>query len=123
VLDGTVGYRLVRLTFGPRSQLSLDIGAFTPLQGGPSPAVILQGATPPGGMVLPRLPQGPNQGRGENVLLLVGPVPPAAGGSVTSAPPAGGGRASAAPPTADSVATQRADVLRRGYALVLFNTL
>ena len=28
---------------------------------------------------LPRLPQGPNQGRGENVLLLVGPVPPAAG--------------------------------------------
>ena len=76
VLDGTVKYRLVRLTFGPRSQLSLDIGVFTPVKGGPFPAVILQGGTPPGGTVLPRLPQGPNQGRGENVLLLVGPVPP-----------------------------------------------
>ena len=76
VLDGTVKYRLVRLTFGPKSQLSLDIGVFTPVEGGPFPAVILQGGTPPGGVVLPRLPQGPNQGRGENVLLLVGPAPP-----------------------------------------------
>ncbi len=73
VLDGTVKYRLVRLTFGPKSQLGLDIGVFTPVTGGPFPAVILQGGTPPGGTVLPRLPQGPNQGRGENVLLLVGP--------------------------------------------------
>ncbi len=121
VLDGTVKYRLVRLTFGPKSQLSLDIGVFTPVKGGPFPAVILQGGTPPGGAVLPRLPQGPNQGRGENVLLLVGPVPPAAGGPATSAAPARGGRGSAAPPTAASLATQRADVLRRGYALVLFN--
>ncbi len=109
VLDGTVKYRLVRLTFGPTSQLNLDIGVFTPVKGGPFPAVILQGGTPPGGSVLPRLPQGPNQGRGENVLLLVGPAP------------TGGSRSSAAPPTAASVATQRADVLKRGYALVLFN--
>ena len=121
VLDGTVKYRLVRLTFGPRSQLSLDIGVLTPSEGGPFPAVILQGGTPPGGMVLPRLPQGPNQGRGENVLLLVGPVPPAAGEPATSAAPAGGGRGPAAPPTAAAVATQRADVLKRGYAVVLFN--
>ncbi|RPI51449.1 MAG: hypothetical protein EHM55_18930, partial [Acidobacteria bacterium] len=122
VLDGTVRYRLIRLTFGPKAQLSLDIGVFTPMKGGPFPAVILQGGTPPGGTVLPRLAQGPNQGRGENVLLLVGPAPSvAAGASATSAPPARGGRGSAAPPTAASVATQRADVLRRGYALVLFN--
>jgi hypothetical protein len=121
VLDGTVKYRLVRLTFGPQSQLGLDIGMFTPVTGGPFPAVILQGGTPPGGTVLPRLPQGPNQGRGENVLLLVGPAPSAAGDSATSAAPARGGRGSAAPPTAASIATQRADVLRRGYALVLFN--
>jgi len=121
VLDGTVKYRLVRLTFGPTSQLSLDIGVFTPVKGGPFPAVILQGGTAPGGTVLPRLPQGPNQGRGENVLLLVGPAPPAAGGPATSAAPPGGGRGPAAPPTAASVATQRADVLKRGYALVLFN--
>jgi hypothetical protein len=121
VLEGTVKYRLVRLTFGPKSQLSLDIGVFTPVKGGPFPAVILQGGTPPGGMVLPRLPQGPNQGRGENVLLLVGPVPDATGGPAMSTAPAGRGRGSAAPPTAASVATQRADVLKRGYALVLFN--
>ena len=120
VLDGTVKYRLVRLTFGPKSQLGLDIGVFTPVTGGPFPAVILQGGTPPGGTVLPRLPQGPNQGRGENVLLLVGPVPPAVG-PATSEAPARGGRGSAAPPTAASIATQRADVLKRGYALVLFN--
>jgi hypothetical protein len=120
VLDGTVKYRLVRLTFGPKSQLGLDIGVFTPVTGGRFPAVILQGGTPPGGTVLPRLPQGPNQGRGENVLLLVGPAPSAAD-SATSTAPAREGRGSAAPPTAASIAAQRADVLRRGYALVLFN--
>jgi len=99
----------------------LDVGVFTPVTGGPFPAVILQGGTPPGGTVLPRLPQGPNQGRGENVLLLVGPVPQAAPDAVASAAPARGGRGPAAPPTAASIAAQRADVLKRGYALVLFN--
>ena len=81
VLDGTVRYRLIRLTFGPKEQLGLDIGVFTPVKGGPFPAVILPGGTPPGGTVLPRLPQGPNQGRGENVLLMVGPVPSPASAS------------------------------------------
>jgi hypothetical protein len=114
VLDGAARYRLVHLTFGPREQLSLDIGIFTPAQGGPFPAIILQGGTPPGGAMLPRLPQGPNQGKGENVLLLVGPAP-------TASAPAPAGRGPAAPATPDSLARQRADVLRRGYALVLFN--
>src|SRR4051812_16444255 len=41
VLDGAVRYRLVRLTFGPARKLSLEIGIFTPAQGGPFPAVIL----------------------------------------------------------------------------------
>lgn len=99
VLDGTVRYRLVRLTFGPTSSLSLDVGIFTPVEGGPFPAVILQGGTPPGGTVLPRLPQGPNQGRGENVLMLVGPAPPAVGAPPASTPPVLGGRASAEPAT------------------------
>ncbi len=117
VLDGTVKYRLIRLTFGPQEQLGLDIGVFTPIKGGPFPTVILQGGTPPGGTVLPRLPQGPNQGRGENVLLLVGPVP----SPNASAEPARGGRGPVAPPTAAAVAEQRAEILRRGYALVLFN--
>ncbi|MBN9661780.1 MAG: hypothetical protein J0H49_26530 [Acidobacteria bacterium] len=115
VLDGTVGYRLVRLTFGPGSKLELNIGIFTPVEGGPFPAIILQGGTPPGATPLPRLPQGPNQGRGEDVLLLVGPAP-----STATAPPSP--RPSAPGPlTAGALAAQRADLFRRGYALVLFN--
>jgi len=110
VRDGKVKYQLVHLTFGPEEKLGLDIGVFTPASGGPFPAIVLQGGTPPGGTVLPRLPQGPNQGRGEDVLLIVGPGearPPARGG-----PPAA---------TAEGIATQRAEVFRRGYALVIFN--
>jgi len=114
VLDGRVKYRLVHLTFGPERKLSLSIGVFTPLEGGPFPAIILQGGTPPGASPLLRLPQGPNQGRGENVLLLVGPGP-AAG---ASSPPRG---PSGAPANAQAMASQRADVFQRGYALVVFN--
>jgi putative nucleotidyltransferase with HDIG domain len=109
VLDGTVNYRLVRLTFGPADKLELNIGIFTPASGGPFPTVIQQAGTPPGAEPLPRLPQGPNQGRGENVLLLVGPG---------DAPPR---PTPTAPTTAQSIATQRAGLFRRGYALVVFN--
>src|SRR5262249_40024667 len=126
VLDGTVNYRLVRLTFGPAEKLGLDIGIFTPAAGGPFPAIILQGGTPPGAAAPPRLPQGPHQGRGESVLLLVGP---ATGSEPAATPPASGNPAGAtsvrgrfnAPVTAQATAAQRADVFRRGYALVLFN--
>jgi len=124
VLDGTVHYRLVHLTFGPAEKLALDIGIFTPSAVGPFPAIILQGGTPPGGAVLPRLPQGPNQGKGEDVLLLVGPgatpVAPVSdtAGATASTRPAGRGFP---PPTAESMANQRADIFRRGYALVVFN--
>ena len=114
VLDGTVRYRLVHLTFGPSDKLSLDIGIFTPARGGPFPAIILQGGTPPGGTALPRLPQGPNQGRGEDVLLLVGPAP------ASNAAAAPGGRGFPVP-TAESMAAQRADLFKRGYALVVYN--
>jgi hypothetical protein len=120
VLDGTVKYRLVRLRFGPEARLGLDIGVFTPAKDGPFPAVILQARTPPGGVVLPRLPQGPNQGRGENVLVLVGPAPqPAAGSATAPAAPIVPGSSGQA--TAASIARERADVFRRGYALVVFN--
>jgi hypothetical protein len=124
VLDGAVRYRLVHLSFGPSEKLALDVGIFTPGQGGPFPAIILQGGTPPGGTVLPRLPQGPNQGRGEDVLLLVGqgpvPIPPVSdtAGATASTRPAGRGFPQ---PTAESMAAQRADLFRRGYALVIFN--
>ena len=116
VLDGGVKYRLVHLTFGPAEKLSLNIGIFTPASGGPFPAIILQGGTPPGAPALPRLPQGPNQGRGQDVLLLVGPAPTEA-----SAVPGRAGRGFGGPVTAASMAGQRAEVLRRGYALVVFN--
>src|SRR5580698_191104 len=85
VLNGTVRYRLVHLTFGPKESLSLDIGIFTPTGGGPAPALISPSGSPPGATPLPHLPQGPNQGKGEDVLLMVGPATPA---PVTSPPPA-----------------------------------
>lgn len=126
VAGGTVQYRLVHLSFGPGEKLGLDIGIFTPTTGGRFPAIISQAGTPPGGAVLPRLPQGPNQGRGEDVLMLVGPVPdpaavPVAGpvipGQVAAAP---GGRGAV---TADSIASSatNAELFRRGYALVMYN--
>src|SRR5262252_6163029 len=73
VLDGAVNYRLVHLTFGPGEKLFLDVGIFTPTNGGPFPAIIYQNGTPPEAKPLPRLAQGPNQGRGQDVLLVVGP--------------------------------------------------
>lgn len=121
VLDGAVQYRLVHLTFGPAEKLALDIGIFTPAQGGPFPAIILQGGIPPGGTALPRLPSGPNQGRGEDVLVIVGPGPSA---PVAPVADTAGSTASTRPfpqATAQSMALQRADVFRRGYALVIFN--
>jgi len=121
-LDGSVKYRLVHLTFGPGENLSLNIGIFTPASGGPSPTIILQGGTPPGAPALPRLPQGPNQGRGEDVLLLVGPAPDAGRSAAKGGPaPNGAGRGFGGPVTAESMAAQRSDVFRRGYALVVFN--
>src|SRR5882672_9045183 len=69
-----VRYRLVHLTFGPNDSLSLDIGIFTPVTGGPFPAVIMPGGTPPDATPLSRLPQGPGQGTGVDALLKVGPA-------------------------------------------------
>jgi hypothetical protein len=108
-LDGQVRYRRVRLSFGPGKQLALDIGIFTPAEGGPFPAVISPGGTPPGATPLPRQPNGPNQGRGENVLLMVGPGP-------TPVEPR-----QPAPASAEEMARRHADLFRRGYALVIFN--
>jgi hypothetical protein len=119
VLDGAVKYRLVHLTFGPAEKLGLDIGIFTPAGGGPFPAIILQSGTPPGGATLPRLAPGPTQGRGLDVLLVVGPATDAAPAAAASRAPAKGGRGE--PATAQSIANQYANVFHRGYALVTFN--
>jgi hypothetical protein len=135
VAEGRVKYRLVHLTFGPGEKLSLDIGIFTPSEGGPFPAIILQGGVPPGGAVLPRLPSGPNQGRGQDVLLLVGRgatpntsatnAPPSSGTEMAAAPatsPPGGAKGNPfGPQTAETIAARNAEIFRRGYALVQFN--
>ena len=111
VLDGTVKYRQVHLTFGPSRKLALDIGIFTPVTGARFPAIILQSGSVPGAPILPRLPQGANQGRGQDVLLIVAPARP------TSALPVGAGPGQ----SAARMASDRAEVFRRGYALVVYN--
>jgi hypothetical protein len=113
VMNGKVKYRLVHLTFGPKESLSLDIGIFTPAGGGPVPAVISPSGSPPGATPLPRLAQGPNQGRNEDVLLLVGPGPQPAGAGAGRGPGRG-------PRTAESVATG-SPVLAHGFAFVTFD--
>ena len=74
LMGGKVKYRLVHLTFGPNASLSLDIGIFTPVGSGPVPAVISPSGTPPGAKALSRLPQGANQGKGQDALLVTGPL-------------------------------------------------
>jgi hypothetical protein len=135
--NGKVKYRLVHLTFGPRESLSLDIGIFTPAAGGPFPAVISPSGSPPGATPLPRLPQGPTQGRGLDVLLVVGPESqpsgvstgiarggePAAVANPAANQPAGRGPArggSGGPRDPETTAANN-PVLAHGFAFVTFN--
>jgi hypothetical protein len=112
VLAGKAKYRLVKLSFGPGRKLELYIGIFTPSNAkGPFPAIISQASTPPGAPSLPRSPQGPNQGKGEDVLIMVG------GG----AKPSANSPFNRPAPSAEQIATTRSDVLERGYALVIYN--
>ena len=113
VLDGKVKYRLVHLTFGPNESLSLNIGIFTPATGGPFPAVISPSGTPPGATALPRLAQGPGQGKGLDVLLAVGPA--TAPASPTTRRGGFGG-----PQDAESIAA-RNPALAHGFAYVIFD--
>jgi hypothetical protein len=113
VLDGKAVYRLVRLTFGPNSSLTLHAGLLVPAGKGPHPAVVMMGSTPPGAPELKRLPPGPNQGRGQNVLTVVGPGPDS-----KSAPAPAMFRG---PATAEASAQRHAAVVERGYAVAMFN--
>jgi Abhydrolase family len=117
VMDGKVKYRLVHLTFGPQESLSLDIGIFTPIAGGPFPTLISPNGSPPGATPLARLPQGPGQGRGVNALLAIGPSPqPAEAANGRGAAPGGFG----GPANAESIAS-RNQALAHGFAFVTFN--
>ena len=117
LLNGKARYRLVHLTFGPRESLSLDIGVFTPAEGGPFPALISPSGSPPGATPLPRLPQGPTQGKGLDVLLVVGTVPSANATPAAGAAPAGRGFPAR---TAESIAASN-PALAHGFAFVTFN--
>jgi len=143
LLDGKVKYRLVHLTFGPSESLSLDIGIFTPVGDNHAPTLISPSGTPPGATPLPRLPQGVNQGRNEDVLLVTGPAAPGAGAPRGPAPNGAGGapvagmggpaaapgapavgaaprRAFGAPRTAAQIAETN-QAIQHGYAFVTFN--
>jgi hypothetical protein len=140
LMDGKVRYRLVHLTFGPNDSLSLDIGIFTPATGGPFPTLVSPSGTPPGATPLPHLAQGANQGRNEDVLLVVGPMTDQGGrgamqgGAMQGGPPtasAPGGLAGApganrppmrafGPRTAEQIAESN-PALAHGFAFVTFN--
>jgi hypothetical protein len=131
LMDGKVKYHLVHLTFGPNDSLSLDIGIFTPATGGPFPALVSPSGTPPGAKALPRLPQGANQGRNQDVLLVTGP---AAAGATPDGMPGGGSPGGAGGPggangqrprafgprTAEQIAESN-PALAHGFAFVIFN--
>jgi hypothetical protein len=123
-----VRYRLIHLTFGPDQKLFLDVGILTPEGAGPVPVVIQPGFEPPGGQQLAKLPAGPTQGRGSDILLVVGStVPP----ELAAESARGGARAAGGPPgprlggqisTAQALAERAALVLNHGFGYVLFNT-
>ena len=123
VLNGKYKYRLVHLTFGPNESLSLDIGIFTPVDNNHVPTLISPSGTPPGATPLPRLAQGANQGRNEDVLLVTGPAAPGAGGPRTPVGPgaaAGPPRAFGGPRTAEQIAASN-QAIQHGWAFVTFN--
>jgi hypothetical protein len=137
LMDGKVKYRLVHLSFGPNERLGLDIGIFTPAESGPFPAVVSPSGTPPGATALSRLPQGANQGRNEDVLLVTGPAPAnvarsggasGAGGAAAGQASAPGGEAGAneqrprmfGPRTAEQIAENN-PALAHGFAYVIYN--
>jgi Abhydrolase family len=110
LLDGKVKYRLVHLTFGPNESLGMDIGIFTPVGDHSVPTLISPSGTPPGATALPRLPQGANQGRNEDVLLVTGPAAAGTG----SERRIGGTR------TAAQIAETN-QAIQHGWAFVMFN--
>jgi hypothetical protein len=116
VLDGRVRYRLIRLSFGPGSRLTLNVGVFTPIEGGPFPAIVLQGGTPPGAPTLERQPLGPTQGKGVDVLL-----PESMPAGQEGRPGDGVNAILDTPGNAGEVAGRYHAVFERGYALVVYN--
>lgn len=112
---GKYRYRLIHLSFGPSKNLGFDVGIYTPAEGGPFPAVIMPTGAPALSTPLPRLPQGPTQGKGVDVLLVVGPRE-AGAPTATVMPDA----RKVEPADAEKIAASSI-ALARGYAYVTFN--
>lgn len=119
--EGKFTYRLIRLTFGPAAKLSLDVGLFTPAGPGPFPVVIAPAGTPPGATPLPRLPNGPTQGKGTNVLYVVGVGSPTASAAASSSPSSPAPAAPRFPPADPERIAATNPALARGYAYAMFN--
>jgi lysophospholipase L1-like esterase len=134
LMDGKVKYRLVHLTFGPNESLGMDIGIFTPVGNASVPTLISPSGTPPGATALPRLPQGANQGRNEDVLLVTGPATSRSDGATRPGPNGTGGapvvgmgaagtedmRGFRGPRTASQIAETN-QAIQHGWAFVTFN--
>ena len=116
---GKYKYQLIKLTFGPEGKpeaCSLEFGLWTPMEGGPVGVVITQDGSAPGATALPRLPQGVNQGRGQDVFSAsLAPLPKEAPVAVA----AGGGRGGRG---SDPEAAMNNPVIKHGYAYVTFNS-
>ncbi len=136
VANGKIKYRLIHLTFGPEEKLSLNIGVYTHVDAKAEPAVISieMGASPPGAPSLPKLPNGANQGKSQDVLLIVGDTSPPTLGVIPTEAPATAAPAAASvaaptrggfggPSTAESIVARGApkDYLDHGFAYVTFN--
>ena len=141
-------YRTVHLTFGPEEKLTMDIGIVAPAEGGPFPTVMQFGGAVPGAPQRTRLPAGPLEGRGADILLppeialggaqnaprggaptgaqvANGEAPkaaPAAGGAAAAPGRGGRGGAGGAGATAAAFAGRYTQVLDHGYAVVGINT-
>ena len=116
--DGKYTFKLVHLTFGPKDQpeaCSLDFGLWAPKAGAPVGVIITQDGSPPGGQVLPRMPNGVNQGRGQDVFSAsLAPLP------ATDPAPTNGGPGRGRNRTVEGPLTNQ--VISHGYAYVTYNS-
>ncbi|MBN2130311.1 MAG: hypothetical protein JW741_12485, partial [Sedimentisphaerales bacterium] len=109
---GKFRYRLIHLTFGPNDACSLYFGLWTPVSGPPVGVIICQDGPAPGAPILPRMPQGVNQGRGKDVFSAsLAPLPREPPVPGTGVP----GR------NRDPESATAHPVLSHGYAYVTYN--
>jgi hypothetical protein len=126
VLGGKVKYRLVHLSFGPRSELGFDVAVFTPADARPPfPTVIYPTFGPtPGATPLPTMARPPEQGRGLDALTipLGDQTARAAAAAVANPTPSPAGlTAFKSTQDPEQAASASGELFRRGYALVTYH--